>query len=144
MQVWNVLHAARWKFRTQKIAKNSLFAHYRTTLSGCIFAIRARVDNRKKVKQQYLLHMSSQYGERWPTNGWDRFSSLGHPNTFQRVSRLGSVTARHCSNRRQPNFAALNRGRHLHSAGRPIGPHSSLLFFPFNDFWTCMFVIQTY
>ena len=34
-------------------------------------------------------------------------------------SRLGSVTARHSSSRRQPNFAVLNRGRHLYSAGRP-------------------------
>jgi len=31
----------------------------------------------------------------------------------------GSVTARHCSSGRQPNFAALNRGRHLYSEGRP-------------------------
>ena len=44
---------------------------------------------------------------------------MGHPCKFQRVSRLGSVTALHCSSGRQPNFAALNRGRHLHSAGRP-------------------------
>jgi len=46
-------------------------------------------------------------------------ASLEHPSKFQRVSRLGSVTARHSSNGRQPKFAALNRGRHLHSAGRP-------------------------
>ena len=32
---------------------------------------------------------------------------------------LGSVTARHSSSGREPNFAALNRGRHLCSAGRP-------------------------
>jgi len=33
--------------------------HHRTTLSGCIFAIKACIDNRKKlVKQQYLLYMS--------------------------------------------------------------------------------------
>ena len=38
---------------------------------------------------------------------------------FQRVSRLGSVTARHCSSGREPNFAALNRERHLYSAGWP-------------------------
>ena len=38
---------------------------------------------------------------------------------FQRVSRLGSVTARQSSSGHQPNFAALNRGRHLCSAGRP-------------------------
>jgi len=34
-------------------------------------------------------------------------------------SELCSVTARHCSSCRQPNFATLNRGRHLYSAGRP-------------------------
>ena len=51
--------------------------------------------------------------------GWDRFVSLGHPCKFRRVSLFGSVTARHSSNGRQPNFAALNRGRHLYSAGRP-------------------------
>jgi len=44
---------------------------------------------------------------------------LWHPSKFQRVSRLGSVTARHSSSGRQPNFAALNRRRHLDSAGRP-------------------------
>jgi len=46
-------------------------------------------------------------------------ASLGHPCKFQRVSRLGSVTARHSSSGRQPNFASLNWGRHLYSAGRP-------------------------
>ena len=54
-----------------------------------------------------------------PTNSWDRFGSLGHPCKFQRVLRLGSVTAQHSSSGRQPNFAELNRGRHLYLAGRP-------------------------
>jgi len=40
----------------------------------------------KLVKQQYLLYMSSQYGELRPTNGWDRLASLGHPSKFQPVS----------------------------------------------------------
>jgi len=44
---------------------------------------------------------------------------LGHPCKFQRVSLLGSVTARHSSSGRQPNFAALYRGRHLYLAGQP-------------------------
>ena len=39
MQVWNVLLAARWKCRTQKIAKNLPSAHHRTTLSSYIFAM---------------------------------------------------------------------------------------------------------
>jgi len=43
---------------------------HRTTLSDYIFATKARIDNRKKlVKQQYLLHMSSQYSELRPTSG---------------------------------------------------------------------------
>jgi len=39
--------------------------------TGYIFATKARIDNRKKklVKQQYLLHISPQYGELWPTSG---------------------------------------------------------------------------
>ena len=47
---------------------------------------------------------------------------FGAPHQIQRVSRLGSVTTRHSSSERQPNCApcaALNRGRHLYSAGRP-------------------------
>jgi len=42
--------------------------------------------------------------------------SLGHTSKFQLVSRLGSITERHSSSGRQPNFVALNRGRHLYSA----------------------------
>jgi len=63
--------------------------------------------------------MLVQYGELQPTNGRDLLASLGHPNKFQRVSRLGKVTALLCSSGRHPNFAALNRRRHLYLAGRP-------------------------
>jgi len=38
-----------------KITKKSLSGHHRTTLSGYIFATKARIDNREKTfKQQYL------------------------------------------------------------------------------------------
>jgi len=61
MQVFNVLHVARWKCRTLKIAKNLPSGHYRTILSGYIFATKERIDNQKKfVKQQCLPHRSSQ------------------------------------------------------------------------------------
>jgi len=55
----------------KKIAKNSPPAHHHTTMSGYIFATKAKYRQleKKLVKQQYLLHMSSQYGELWPTNG---------------------------------------------------------------------------
>jgi len=48
MQVCNVLRAARWKYSTQKIAKKSPSGHHLTTSSGYIFAIKARIHNRKK------------------------------------------------------------------------------------------------
>ena len=111
MQVWNMLRAARWKCRTQKSSQKSLSGHHRTTLSGYIFATKARIDNRKK-------DTFPQYGELRPTSDWDPLASLGHFSKFQRISRLGSVTARHSGGERQPNVAALNRGHHLYSAGR--------------------------
>jgi len=127
MQVWNVLHAARCKCRTQK--KSSTVCHLGTIAQLCR-AISLQLKHvstigKKLVKQQYLLHMSPQYGKLWLTSGWDRFTTLGHHCKFQWVSRLCSVTAQQSSSGRQPNFAALNRGRHLCSAGWPSRcPHS--------------------
>jgi len=87
MQVWNLLHAARWKHRTQKSRQKSPSGHHRTTLSGYIFATNAHIDNREK--NLLSSNMSPQYDELQPTSGWDRFISLGHPCKFQRLSRLG-------------------------------------------------------
>jgi len=82
-----------------KIAKNSTSGYHCTTLSGYyLHNERTYQQSEKKlVKQQYLPHMSLQYGE----------------------LRHSSVTAQHSSSGRQRNFAALNRERHLHSAGWP-------------------------
>ena len=49
IQVWNVVHAARWKCRTQKDSQKSPSRHRRINLPGCIFATKARIDNRKKL-----------------------------------------------------------------------------------------------
>ena len=58
------------KIQTQKKSPKISIWHHGTILSGYIFARKTRIDNRKKVvKQQYLLQMSSQYGELRPTNG---------------------------------------------------------------------------
>jgi len=99
MHVWNLLHAARWKYRTQKSRQKSPSGHHRTTLSRYTFPLwHISTIGKKLVKQVKLvnlLHRSSQYGELRPTNGWDRLTSLGHPCKFQLVLRLGSVTARH-------------------------------------------------
>ena len=106
-----MLHAARCKCRTQKSCQKTPSGHHRTTLSGYIFATKAFIDNRKKLaKQQYLAHMSLQYGELRPTSGFRFLAALPHSQT-----------------------AALNRERHLYSAGRPsrwaLAHISSSIFF---------------
>jgi len=62
--------------------------------------------------------MSPQYGELWPSSGWDRSGSLGTPANFNgfRVlaALLHSTLVVGVS-----QTAAFNRGRHLYSAGRP-------------------------
>jgi len=95
MHVWNVLHAARWKYRTQKIAKN----RHLGTIAQLCRAISSQLRQistigKKLWSSNNVLHMSPQ-GELRPTSGWDRSGCLKHPCKFQRVSRLRSVTARH-------------------------------------------------
>jgi len=115
MHVWNVLRVARWKCRTQK-------SRHLSTIAQLCLAISSQLRHESTIrpfKQQYLPHMSPQYGELWLTSIWDRFVILRHTCKFQQVSRLGSIIARHCSSECQPNFAALHRGRHLYAAGQP-------------------------
>jgi len=92
--------------KSPKICHLHIIAHFCRAISSQLRHI--STIGKKLVKQQYciyLLHKSPQYGELRPTNGWDRFSSLGHPNKFQRVSRLAFVTAATLLTRGQPNFA---------------------------------------
>ena len=115
--------AARGSLKIQDAKSRQKSGHHRTTLCGYIFATKARIDNRKKP--EYLSsnissscpHNMANFG---PLAAEIGFGSLRHPYEFQRVSRLDSVTASHSSSERQPDFASLNRGRHLCSAGRPL------------------------
>jgi len=66
MQVWNVLHMARWKYRTQKLAKKLPSGHHRTIRAISSQLRHISTIGKKLVKQQHLLHMSPQYDELWP------------------------------------------------------------------------------
>ena len=78
--------------------KTSPSGHHRTNLSGYIFANEACIDNQKKlVKQQYFLHMSSQYDELRPTRGWDHFVRWGIPANFYGFRVLVSSLQQHRS-----------------------------------------------
>jgi len=140
MQVWNVLHAARWNAGCKK----SPSPHHRTTLSGYIFARKAGIDNRKKNLLSINLNL------RWGVPLRSTISSTCRHN----MANLGPLAAEvgsgvWCTPANFHGFrllaallhgtavvgvsqtAALNRGRHLAVFGRAaitlgIGPHSSL------------------
>jgi len=121
MQVWNVLHVTRCKYKTQKIAKNSSCGHHRTTLLGYIFASKARIDNREKNMLNSNISPTRPYSMVkfgplaaeivWLVSGTQQIST-----GFRVLAALlhGTLVSG-----RQPNFAALNRGCQLYSAGRP-------------------------
>jgi len=111
-----VLHAARWKCRTLKIA---ILAPSHN-LSGYIFATKACIDNRKKNL------LSSNISCRCPHNMvtfglltaeicWRVWGTPSNFNGFHVWAALlhGTLVV----GARQT--AALNRGRHLYLAGRP-------------------------
>ena len=115
-----MLYAARYKCRTQKRRQKSPSGHHRTTLSGYIFATTACIDNRKKNLLSSNIsstcpHNMVNFGPLaaeivslvWGTpgnfNGFHVLAALLHGTLVVGVSQT----------------AALNRGRHLYSAGRP-------------------------
>ena len=112
------------KYRTQKSRQKSPSGHHRTTLSGYIIATKAPIDNQKKtVKQQYILHMSSQYGELPPLAAEIGLPVWGTPVKFNWFRVLAALLhGRQVVHAPQPNFVALNAlntGSHLCSAERP-------------------------
>ena len=115
-----MLHVARCKCRTQKSRQKSPSGHHPTTLSGYIFTTKACIDNRKKNL------LSSNISPTCPHN-MVNFGPLaaeilslvwGTPGNFNRFCILaallhGTLVVG------VSQTAALNRRRHLYSAGRP-------------------------
>jgi len=112
MQVRNVLHAARLKYGMQKNTQKNRDLRTITPFCRASSSQLRHVSTieKKLVKRQYILHMSSQYGKLRHTNSWDRLVSLRHPSKFQLVSHLGFITAATSLNGRQPNFALCLAG----------------------------------
>ena len=74
MRPWCELRMHVWNAKNRRLGTIVQLCRAKSTQLRHILTI-----GRKFVKQQYVLHMSSQYGELRPTSGWDRFVSLGHP-----------------------------------------------------------------
>jgi len=75
--------------------KKSPSQHHHTNLSGCIFAIKACIDNRKKsVKQQYLLHMPHNMANFRPLAAEIGSGVWGTPANFNGFRVLASTQRR--------------------------------------------------
>jgi len=110
---------ARWKCRTQKIAKNSQSGHHRTAFSGYVFATKACIDNRKKnlLNSNVSPTCSHNMVNFGPLAAEICWRVWGTPSNFNRFRVLAALL--HGARVGVSQFAALNRGRQLHSAGRP-------------------------
>jgi len=101
-------------------AKKSPSEHHRTNLSGYFFATKACIVNRKKnllssnISSRCLYNMVNFC----PVTAEIDWRAWGTPSYFNGIMSW----QRYCtavSSGRQPNIAALNRGRHLCSTGPP-------------------------
>ena len=139
-----MLHAACWKCRTQKVAKNSPSGHHRTTLSGCIFTTKVDIDNRKKLLNSNISHTlphnivnfgpltaeirSGFWGTPANFNGFRVLAALLHGTPSAHISQTLQHGTRNgiteLSQRAPPIFgrAAIRLG---------IGPHSSFISITF-------------
>jgi len=113
------------KWHAENTGRKKLpFWHHCTTLSGYIFGIKAYIDNRKKD----LLNSNTSstcpdnmvnFGLLTAEICWRVWGTPANFNGFRALAALLHGVARLSSTGRQQNLAALNRGRHLYSAGRP-------------------------
>jgi len=104
MHVWHMLHVVCWKYRR----RNSPSAqHLGTTLSSCIFATKAYIDNRKQlVKQQYFLtrhHNMVNFGPLTAEIGWRLWGTS--PANFNEFRVLALLL-------HQPLSAEVNQSLH--------------------------------
>ena len=125
-----MLRAARWRCRTQKIGKKSPSDHHHTTLSGYIFATKARVSTIEKNL------LSSNISSTCPHNivNFGPLSADIHPVVWgTRANFNGFVSWQRCSTPRQYWASAKLCGVEQRAPpifGRAaitlgIGPHSS-------------------
>jgi len=119
MQVWNVLHAARWNTGRKKVAKNRQLG----TIAQTCRAVSSQLGHlstigKKLVKQQYFStcpHNMVNFGLLAAEIGWPVWGIPANFNSFRVLQRYCTAS----SSGRQPNFAALNRGHHLYLAEWP-------------------------
>ena len=74
--------------------------------------------SKKNLLNSNISSTSPQCGELRPTNGWHMLASLGHTSKFQRVSRVGFITALTSLNQTFAGCLTVScSGTHIHFWG---------------------------
>jgi len=120
MQVWNVLHADRWKIQdAKKSPKIAVSAP-----SHKFVGLYLRNEGTHRQSERNFLsrntsstcsHNMANFGPLTAEIGWPVWGTLQISTGFASWQHYCTAS----SSGHQPNFAALNRGRHLYSARRP-------------------------
>ena len=131
-----MLHVARWKYRTQKLAKKSpsgapshnFVGLYLRKYGAYRQSEKLLSNNISSTCPHNMVHFGSLAAEIGPVE-W------GTPPNFNGFHVLATLlTARHFCSGRQPYFAALNRECHQYSAGRASRWASAQILFLKNFF----------
>jgi len=130
MQVWNVLHAARWKYRMQTSRQKSPSGQHRTTLSGYIFATKVRIDNRKNLLSNNISstcpHNMVNFG---PLTAEIRWRVWGSPATFNGFRVLAALMhGSQVVGVSQTLRRWTEDATYVRHGGHRVGPHSSFCF----------------
>ena len=87
MQVWNLLHSAHWKHRTQKSRQKLPSGHHRTTLSDYIFTTKVCIDNQNNMSST-CPHNMMNFGLLAAEIGWPVW---GTPPNFNGLRVLAAL-----------------------------------------------------
>jgi len=117
-----VLHASRWKYNTQNNRQKIVIWAPSHNFVGLYLRnwgmYRQSEKNLLNSNTSSTCHNMVNFGPLAAEIGLPIWGTPANFNGFRVLAAL-LVTAWHCSSGRQPNFAPLNTGRHLYSAGRP-------------------------
>ena len=121
MHVWNMLHAARWKYRTQKkIAKNSPSGHHHHTCRSICSQLRHVSTIGKRLLNSNVLRMSHNManlllGFVWTIATRQLLRSVYQFGAPQQISTVFACWLRYCSDvaKRKPTKLCTMFGRLL-------------------------------
>jgi len=131
MRVWNVLHAARWKCRTQKITKYSPSGHHRTTCRAISSQLRHISTIRKNLLNSNIFPTCRYNMVNFGLLAAEIVSLVwGTPVNFNGFRDLGALLHGTLVVGISQTLRRWTEGAtYIRQGGHHVGPHSGCTFF---------------